>query len=800
MRTAPFIITLTGSPGCGKTHFTNKIIEIGEKLKYDGIQFKPKRHWKYVTRPYRETEINEQFINNKDSDNWVIDVKSTRNIPEDCEFIYRTYGDEYGFKKKDLQKYLNKGESPIIVINDVRVVEELKSKFPNQVLSLFLFREIIPDFKTQQKIGETRGSVSEIKIISRFERAVALYRIFIENITLFDRVILNVPYQETFEDIAEIQAKGVISGVINEKILLNKKIIKTPKLFIVSGNAQSGKDDIIRAAKNLGKLQTDILKKHTTRWAEDGDEGEIICKFIPKSNLLQQYENEYLIELNSFEKEYSFEEYMNNEDWKTQNKDKEEIRVKFETDKLSNKNKIKTGRERFWIDLRKTIKEKQEAAKDNSTEKDLSENAYKEILSLYFESNPEYIDLERIVKENEQKYKDEINKIDQRIKSMQEHNSGCLQYEGTPFVLYENNQKLYGNPIYYGYELEKYIKRIKNGNRHIVLTASLPNMFRICREHFGKENVITAYTFSQISKKEHIENSINVTGPAKLQEYNDILRYASHIEDFDYALIFAETSAINKSGNQKDELVDQMFRLFREYNSDTLKENKKKLFVLSGPSGIGKSTLLSKIVENGLCAKASKYSSRKKRETTFDDITSVDKDYIEKNCDIKYDMYGNSYGFIIEEMGKRLNNENLVVICRHVKSIKKMKKYFDDKISIIFIYLQDIFVENLLKAYVEREGLKYDDQLLLPLAKNISQALKTKNKLEFSKLNKEFIKKMKNLLGIQFKYFYERYETMIYSDKYYVRNKNLFDHTILGENIDGLFDEFYKILIKQEYM
>jgi guanylate kinase len=192
MRIAPFIITLTGSSGCGKTHFTNKIIEFGEKLKSEGIQFVPKRHWKYVTRPYRETEIIEQLIKNKDSDNWTIDVKSVKTIPEDCDFIYRTYGDEYGCKKKDLQKYLNNGESPIIVINDVRVVEELKHKFPNQVLSLFLFREIIPDVKTHQKAGESRGGVSENKIFSRFERAVELYRIFIENIFIFDRVILDL--------------------------------------------------------------------------------------------------------------------------------------------------------------------------------------------------------------------------------------------------------------------------------------------------------------------------------------------------------------------------------------------------------------------------------------------------------------------------------------------------------------------------------------------------------------------------------------------------------------------------------
>src|SRR3989339_533772 len=573
MRTSPFIITLTGSSGCGKTYITDRIIEFGNQLNNEGVRFTPKRHWKYVTRPYRESEITDKS-NNKD-----IDVKSVKIIPEDCEFIYRTYGDEYGFKKRDLQEYIDKGESPIIVINDVRVVEELKKEFPNQVLSLFLFREIIPDIETHIKAGRSRGSVSENKVISRFEKAVALYRVFIENIFLFDRVILNIPYEgDEICNIAKIQTEGVIKGVIEENITLNKKITKTPKLFIISGNAQSGKDDIIRAAKKLGKLQTDILVKLTTRWAENGDDGEIECKFVPNKNLLKYYENEYLKELNDFEKGYSFENYKERNKNNLQSKykkqqDKHEnyevfCKVIFEITKLSNKNKIKTGHERFWIDLKKNIGKNQIPIKDNPIKKELPKEVYQKILFKYFESNPKYIDLEEIAKQNMELYKKEIEKIDQRIKVKKENNSGCLQHEGKPFVLYENNEKLYGNPMYYGYEIDKYIEKLRNGNKHIILTASLPNMFRICKENFEKENVITAYTYSQISQEEHAKHSDKVTGAAKLREYDDILRYAYHIADFDYALIFAETSVVNKSGNQKDELVDQMFRLFRVYNKE----------------------------------------------------------------------------------------------------------------------------------------------------------------------------------------------------------------------------------------
>ncbi|GHV92717.1 hypothetical protein AGMMS50268_32200 [Spirochaetia bacterium] len=568
MRTEPFIITLTGSSGCGKTYITDRIIEFGKQLEANGTPFKPKRHWKYVTRLYREAEMIDK---NKGKE---IDVESVKSIPEDCEFVYRTYGDEYGLKKKDLQLYINKGESPIIVINDVRVIEELKKEFPNQVLSIFVFREIIPDVESHKKVGQSRGGVSEDKIISRFEKAVALYRIFIENIFLFDRVILNIPYNGE-KDIGKIQAEGVISGVINEKILLNKTLDKIPKLFIVSGNAQSGKDDIIRAAKKLGKLQTDILKKYTTRWEEDGDDGEIICMYRPKQSLLEKYEQEYLLERKEVDTKYSKENYLEGKEQKIQNeyeekkekfKDKKEfLNMKFQMEKLQKMNDIKTNYTRFWQALQKEMDENQTPLSDNPKKEELTELAYNEILKKYFEKNPDYFDLEELAVEKSKDYLNEINKI-KTLSPKGENNSGFLQYKEKDFVLYENNKKLYGKPIYYGYEIGNLTKEWGNRNKHLVLTASLPNMFRICREHFGNKNVITAFTYSQISSEEHSKHSDKVTGAAKLQEYDDILRYAHHIADFDYALIFAETSVVNITGGQKDELVDQMFRLFRAYN------------------------------------------------------------------------------------------------------------------------------------------------------------------------------------------------------------------------------------------
>jgi guanylate kinase len=798
IRTAPFIITLTGSSGCGKTYITDRIIEFGKQLDTEGIHFKPVRHWKYVTRPYRESEIIDEKINHK-----MIDVKSVKTIPEDCEFVYITYGDEYGFRKKDLQDCLDKGESPIIVVNDVRVVDELKKEFYNNVLSLFLFREIIHDVDTHKKIGQSRGGVPQDKIYSRFDRAVELYRVFIENISHFDRTILNVLNKE---DIAKIQAEGVIRGVIDGKIPLNKRIIKTPKLFIVSGNAESGKDDIIRAAKKQGRLQTDILIKYATRWAEDGDDGEIECKFTPKADLIKRYEDEYQNSLNDFEKKYTFEFYKTSERTKIQEeynpkKNSMDIetfsRIKYEADKINNHNKIKTGHERFWQELRKAIKDSNYPNMDDPEEK---EKAYISIRDYFFEQNSEYIDLENILRENKELYDKEILKLEQEIPSVKEK-SACLQYKGEPFVVYENNKELPDKkPMCYGYKLQKYVEQLKNSNKHIVLTASLPNMFKICREHFGARNVITAYTYSQISPDEYTKYADEVLAESKLQVYNDILRYAHYIADFDYALIYAETSARNRSGNQKNALVDQMFRLFREYNNEHI-EKKNKLFVLCGPSAVGKSTIISKIAEEGLCDIVSKYSNRKNRQNVFDDIISVSRSYIDGFCNkVTYEMYGNLYGFNIDEINEGLQKNHLITICSDINSIKEMKDIFSERFSTIFIYLQDISIENLLKAYIERKDLQLNNNDLFELAKKLSGYLLTGKRSENLELENEFLRMIEGHLStVDYKEFCKRYESLFNSNEEYKKNEDLFNYKISGKTTDELLEECRKIIENQGY-
>lgn len=132
-----FIITLTGPSMSGKSYIIDRIMELKEKLYIENqIIFRPASISKYTTRPYRIEEIRDM------SEGKRVDVVSCEKIPDDCELKYQTYGKKYGLSIKDIKMHLDNGESPIIIINDVRVVEEIKKSFPQQVLALFLFREI----------------------------------------------------------------------------------------------------------------------------------------------------------------------------------------------------------------------------------------------------------------------------------------------------------------------------------------------------------------------------------------------------------------------------------------------------------------------------------------------------------------------------------------------------------------------------------------------------------------------------------------------------------------------------------
>lgn len=172
------IITLTGASQCGKS-FVRKLF-----LDVKSDDFKPVLFKKYTTRVSRVTDD---------------DVICVEKIPETCDIVYEQYGNRYGFRFDDLYNHLVNGESPIVVVNDVRAVEDLRTAIGSQVVSLFIYRRP-PQLNAfeDEELARVKGrgkAAQELAIRAakiRNDKAVAIHRIYIENIHLFDNVILNI--------------------------------------------------------------------------------------------------------------------------------------------------------------------------------------------------------------------------------------------------------------------------------------------------------------------------------------------------------------------------------------------------------------------------------------------------------------------------------------------------------------------------------------------------------------------------------------------------------------------------------
>lgn len=534
INTEPFIIALTGASASGKSFVIDKITEIAIDFNDKNCCFSPVPFPKYTTREYRANEIKKLHRDE------FVDVKSVDEIPPECDLIYRTYGKDYGLETKDLKKKLDNGESPVVVINDVRAVEELKHCFKGKVLSLFLFRHV-PDFEEIKNEASNRGNVSERELIDRYIKATALYRIYIENITVFDRVILNVKDEKNdVHNCTKLQISNILNGIFKNRNLLNKERHCGPKLFIISGNNASGKDDVNRAVQRMGKLQAAVLPKYTSRRQEDDDENEMICQHIPRIDLIEKYEIEYEKEKRAIENKYSknipnsfVENCQSSYNKKNSNETFEDYCiVQWDISRLKALRGLPKAAHRFWRDQ-----------KDNEA---------------FFQENDESINLHELQKKS-QPYNPKRN----------EELCYLTNYDGCEYIIYENHGKL----IKYAFTIDHLQDSMNKDEKHRVLVASFVNLFEYCRKKIGEAEVIPIFSYSQISKEDYDKEVEGELPKLKSQSYDDLIRYSKNIVDFDHVIIYAETEMqkqteqAKSSGGQKEDLIDQMFRLFRAYNS-----------------------------------------------------------------------------------------------------------------------------------------------------------------------------------------------------------------------------------------
>ena len=182
----PHVITITGASRAGKS------TTVGYLLAYTHAGFKPKLVPKYTTRRPRSDDRDSEAV-------------CLENIPPQCDLIYEQYGERYGLELRALFELVANGQSPVVILNDVRVVEDVRNAFRELVKSIFIFRQDPLSKEYHQELIESRGRAGQV----RFEKAQTLYRIYIENIHLFNHVIIN---SGTFDEL-EMQVRQIVKDL-----------------------------------------------------------------------------------------------------------------------------------------------------------------------------------------------------------------------------------------------------------------------------------------------------------------------------------------------------------------------------------------------------------------------------------------------------------------------------------------------------------------------------------------------------------------------------------------------------------
>lgn len=169
----PRVLTITGPTGSGK----GELLKILDELRSEN--FKPVLVQKYTTRGRRANDGPE--------------VKCVRKIPDNCDIAYEQYGVRYGFNSKVLWDHIAAGRTPIVIVNDIRAVEDIKDRFGGMARAVYLFRDA-PSEDRLRELSKERGvdGAAASEYAQRHLKSIMIHRIFIENVHIFEWVIINV--------------------------------------------------------------------------------------------------------------------------------------------------------------------------------------------------------------------------------------------------------------------------------------------------------------------------------------------------------------------------------------------------------------------------------------------------------------------------------------------------------------------------------------------------------------------------------------------------------------------------------
>ena len=165
------VITITGTSTAGKSTFVRRLCS--ERVG----TFEPDLVRKFTTRAARDDDG--------------LEISTVDSIPDSCDLIYEQYGVRYGLDTSELYDRLSRGRSPVVILNDARSLYEMKYRFGRLCSCLFVFRDVPNEAGFRERVA-SRGQFEEAEMARRLSKSAATYRLFVENIQLFDSIILNV--------------------------------------------------------------------------------------------------------------------------------------------------------------------------------------------------------------------------------------------------------------------------------------------------------------------------------------------------------------------------------------------------------------------------------------------------------------------------------------------------------------------------------------------------------------------------------------------------------------------------------
>lgn len=242
----PNITTLTGPSGSGKSEIINMIINANKEKKYKIIP-------KYTTRLPREEDGEE--------------IRCVDKLPIGCDMVYGQYGKEYGFATKHIADCFKRGYNPVLIVNNTEVLKKLQCMFGKNVNSYFIHRKK-PSLEGFKEIAQKRNAFDEEDVEKRYEVASKIYKIYTDDVKIFDSIILNIGTLD--------QTRNIVNQLVSDttNTATRDSNLKSNRIFIIAGNPGSGKDIVIKQANKLGARE---VSKHTSRTRNEDDGSEMVC-------------------------------------------------------------------------------------------------------------------------------------------------------------------------------------------------------------------------------------------------------------------------------------------------------------------------------------------------------------------------------------------------------------------------------------------------------------------------------------------------------------------------------------------